>query len=127
DAVAPRLGQPLGAGYTLASVWDTAVPYYGFFVEERDVADGPKFQRFLAELDSELGRQNIEYAAKRESGRLGPVRPVVLPPGTWAKWDAARLTARGGSAEQYKHPCLVGDTTLQDELKANVSRTVKPD
>jgi hypothetical protein len=127
DAVAPRLGQPLGAGYTLAPVWEEAVPYYGFFVEHPDVSDEGRFQRFLSELDAELGRQNIEYAAKRESGRLGPVRAVLLAPGTWATWDATRLAARGGAAEQYKHPCLVGDTTLQDELKSNISRVGKPD
>lgn len=116
DAVAPKHGQSLAAGYTLAPVWDDAVPYYGFFVEQTDAADAVRFDRFLTDLDAELGRQNIEYAAKRESGRLGPVRPVPLPPGTWAKWDAARLATRGGSAEQYKHPCLVGETSLLQEL-----------
>jgi hypothetical protein len=127
DAVAPRLGQPLGAGYTLAPVWDGAVPYYGLFVEEIDAAAGPKFQAFLAELDGELGRQNIEYAAKRQSGRLGPVRAVLLPPGTWATWDAARLAARGGAAEQYKHPCLVGDTSFRDEFRSQLAGVGKPD
>jgi hypothetical protein len=127
DAVAPRLGQPLGAGYTLAPVWDEAVPYYGFFVELPDVTDEGRFQRFLSELDAELGRQNIEYSAKRESGRLGQLRAVQLAPGTWATWDAARLATRGGAAEQYKHPCLVGDTKFRDELKSNISRAGKLD
>jgi hypothetical protein len=127
DAVAPRLGQPLGAGYTLAPVWDEAVPYYGFFVESPDATDGARFQRFLTELDAELGRQNIEYAAKRESGRLGPVCAVLLAPGTWARWDAARLAARGGAAEQYKHPCLVGDTNFRDEFRSKLAGVGKPD
>jgi hypothetical protein len=127
DTVAPRHGQPLGAGYTLAPVWDGAVPHYGFFVEEPDAAAGPRFQAFLAELDAELGRQNIEYAAKRESGRLGPVRAVRLPAGTWATWDAARLAARGGAAEQYKHPCLVGETSFHDEFRSSLAEAGKPD
>jgi hypothetical protein len=116
DAVAPRRGQPLGAGYTLAPMRDGPVPYYGFFIESPDAADGAKLDGFLSELDAELGRQNIEYAAKREGGRLGPIRAHRLPPGTWAEWDAARLAARGGSAEQYKHPCLVGDEEFRDSL-----------
>jgi hypothetical protein len=120
DAVAPRRGQPLGAGYTLAPVRDESVPYYGFFVEESDAMDGATFDRFLTDLDEELGRQNIEYAAKREGGRLGPIRPHRLPPGTWATWDAARLAARGGAAEQYKHPCLVGDEGFRDSLMNGV-------
>jgi hypothetical protein len=121
DAVAPRYDQSLGAGYTLAPVWNDSVPYYGLFVEEPDVADETKWRGFLVELDAELGRQNIEYAAKRESGRLGPVQPFLLRPGTWAQWDKARLAARGGSAEQYKHPCLVGEVAFRDEMKKFVS------
>jgi hypothetical protein len=116
DAAAPRHGQPLGAGYTLAPVWEGPVPAYGFFVETDDAADAAKLNRFLTDLDAELGRQNIEYAAKRQSGRLGPIQAHRLPAGTWAKWDAARLAARGGSAEQYKHPCLVGDAAFRGSL-----------
>ncbi len=120
DAVAPKHNQSLGAGYTLAPVWDDKLPYYGLFVEESDVTDLAKWQRFLIDLDAELGRQNIEYAAKRESGRLGPLQTVPLPPGTWAKWDKARLAARGGSAEQYKHPCLIGEMSFVKELRKHV-------
>jgi hypothetical protein len=78
-------------------------------------------------LDAELGRQNIEYAAKRESGRLGQLRAVLLAPGTWATWDAARLAARGGAAEQYKHPCLIGDTNFHDEFRSKLASVGKPD
>ncbi|HEY2909135.1 MAG TPA: GH3 auxin-responsive promoter family protein, partial [Gemmataceae bacterium] len=51
----------------------------------------------------------IEYAAKRESRRLGPIRAAIVPGGTWAKWDRDRLAQSGGSHEQYKRPCLIGD------------------
>jgi hypothetical protein len=115
DAVAHRVPHHVSA-YTLAPVWDDARPYYGLFVEEADAADGPGLRRLLAEFDRELGEQNIEYAAKREGGRLGPVRAEVIPAGAWAKWDRDRLAATGGSPEQYKHPCLVGDLGFKDAM-----------
>ena len=58
------------------------------------------------ELERALGEVNIEYAAKRESLRLGPVRLELLPTGAWAEWDRQRLARSGGTPEQYKHPCL---------------------
>ena len=106
DDVATRFGYRVTAAYAVAPVWDDRAPYYGLFVEEADATFPPTF---LAAFDVEMGRQNIEYAAKRESGRLGPVRAVVRPNGFWATWDRTALATRGGSAEQYKHPCLIGD------------------
>jgi hypothetical protein len=108
DAAAARTGQPLTA-YTVAPVWDDARPYYAAFIEEPDAADEARLRRFLADLDRSLGEENVEYAAKREGGRLGPVRAAVIPAGAWAAWDRDRLAKTGGSPEQYKHPCLVGD------------------
>jgi GH3 auxin-responsive promoter len=108
DVVAPRVGQPLTA-YSLAPVWDDRQPFYAVFLERPDAADGPRLARFLAELDAELGARNVEYAAKRQSGRLGPVQARLVPAGYWAAWDQSRLAKAGGAAEQYKHPCLIGD------------------
>lgn len=107
-----RTGVPIGA-YSLAPVWDDAQPYYGLFVEETDEAG---LLWFLAEYDRCLGELNIEYAAKRESGRLGAVRAMILAPGTWAAWDRARLAKTGGSPEQYKHPCLIGDLAFRETM-----------
>ncbi|MBL8864176.1 MAG: GH3 auxin-responsive promoter family protein [Planctomycetia bacterium] len=111
DAVLKLVPQPI-TGYTLAPVFDDALPYYAIFLEESDTADRQRLNRFLAELDRELGVQNIEYAAKRESARLGPLRVRVIPAGHWAKWDAERLKKTGGAAEQYKRPCLIGDVNF---------------
>ncbi len=113
DAVLGRVPQPL-TGYTLAPIWDDVRPYYGLFLEEPDTADGDTLRRFLGEFERELGVQNIEYEAKRGSARLGPVRVEVLPAGAWAKWDRERLEKTGGSPEQYKRPCLIGDTKFRD-------------
>ena len=116
DAVAKRVHQPITA-YSLAPVWDDAQPYYAIFLEEQDIADLAGVRSFLGELDRSLGEENIEYAAKRESGRLGPPQVAVIPTGTWAAWDRDRLARTGGSPEQYKHPCLIGDTGFKETLK----------
>lgn len=115
DATAGRVPHPVTA-YSLAPIWDDARPYYALFIEEPDAADEAGLRRFLAAFDAELGEQNVEYAAKRESGRLGPVRAAVIPAGTWAKWDRDRLAKTGGSPEQYKHPCLIGDLRFRDTM-----------
>ena len=121
DAAARAVHQPVTA-YTLAPVWDDRLPYYALFLEEPDAADAAGLRRFLAEFDRRLGEENIEYAAKREGGRLGPVRAAVIPAGAWAAWDRDRLAKTGGSPEQYKHPCLVGDLGFRATM--NVVREV---
>jgi hypothetical protein len=102
--------------YTLAPCWDEELPYYGLFVERGDL-NGREAAPGLAEaLDRRLAQANIEYAGKRESGRLGPVRLELLPAGTWLRWDRQRLARTGGAAEQYKHPCLVGDLNFRQTM-----------
>lgn len=108
DATALTIPQPITA-YSLAPCWDDVQPYYGLFLEEQDVQNPRLLNDFLLKLDHQLGEENIEYAAKRDSGRLGPIRAEVIPTGTWTKWDRERLARNGGSPEQYKHPCLIGD------------------
>lgn len=115
DAVLKAVPQPI-TGYTLAPVFDDRQPYYAIFLEEPDAADTDRLRRFVAALDHELGVQNIEYAAKRESGRLGPVRVKTIPAGEWAKWDVARLKKTGGASEQYKRPCLIGDVNFHTTM-----------
>lgn len=115
DAVLKRVPQPI-TGYTLAPVFDERQPYYAIFLEAPDAADVDRLRRFLAELDRELGVQNIEYAAKRESGRLGPIRAQLIAAGAWAIWDVERLKKTGGAAEQYKRPCLIGDVNFANTM-----------
>ena len=95
--------------YALAPIWDERSPYYAIFLEEQDANDRPTLQRFLAEFDAELMRQNSEYEAKRQSGRLHPLRARIIATGAWLSWDRERLQKTGGSPEQYKHPCLIGN------------------
>jgi hypothetical protein len=112
--VTARLGVPLPV-YTVAPVWDDERPYYGLFVE-RGGWNESAVRDVLPAFDSSLSEANDEYRSKRASGRLGEVRVLWLPPGTWASWDRERLTNAGGPPEQYKHPCLIGDLKFRDSM-----------
>lgn len=102
--------------YSLAPIWRDDAPYYGLFVEASDLP-APEFRsRLAAAVERQLQSSNIEYATKRESRRLGPVEVRLLPPGTWREWDHKRLATAKGSAEQYKHPCLIPDVELHKSL-----------
>jgi hypothetical protein len=114
-AVLPRLDLTL-TSYSLAPCWDDETPYYGLFVERPDLANPDQGQRLAALLDRQLGEENIEYRAKRDSLRLGSVRLGLLPGGAWAQWDRQRLARNGGAMEQYKHPCLINDVNLRATL-----------
>ena len=103
------------SAYRLAPCWDDEQPYYGLFVERCDVTRDQGVKLTIA-LERRLAEVNVEYAAKRESLRLGPVRLQFLPPDTWARWDRERLARTGGSLEQYKHPCLISDVKFRESM-----------
>jgi len=94
-----------------------ATPYYELRLEARDGLDAGA----LAEaLDRELAGLNVEYASKRRSGRLGPIRPVLLRPGTLEQAETENIRRRGGRSEQYKHQYLLTDV-LDEAAKAQRS------
>jgi GH3 auxin-responsive promoter len=109
--------------YSVAPCWDDEQPYYTLFVERSDLQGKDHGLRLLKEMEERLQRINIEYAAKRESRRLGPLRLALIPENTWQQWDRARLAKSGGTLEQYKHPCLIVDPkfragiTISEELR----------
>ena len=81
-----------------------ATPYYELRLE----LTGPEpAEALAAEFDKALGQLNIEYAAKRRSGRLQAVRAVPLPPGTLQEAQAEAIRRRHGRSEQYKHQYLL--------------------
>ena len=41
---------------------------------------------------------------------------MLIPTGEWTIWDRNRLSQTGGSPEQYKHPCLIGDLKFRDTM-----------
>ncbi|MFF8842748.1 GH3 auxin-responsive promoter family protein [Streptomyces sp. NPDC015127] len=99
-SVVPVWGQP--PGYVLLMEWEGG--------------SGPGSDRFCAHVDAELGRVNTEYADKRGSGRLRPLRARVVLPGTFRRL-AERRVARGASATQVKHRWLNADASLLQELE----------
>ena len=115
DAVANRINQPVTA-YSVSPVWHDQQPYYAIYLEEPDAQNEIAMKQFLAAFDLQLGAENVDYAAKRESGRLGAIRAMIIPAGAWTKWDKERLAQTGGSPEQYKHPCLIGDLKFRDTM-----------
>jgi hypothetical protein len=107
--------------YSVAPCWpargngtDFEQPYYGLFVERGDLTPVDAGARLAGRLDEKLRELNVEYASKRESGRLGSLRLEPVPPGFWARWDRERLQRNGGTMEQYKHPCLIADPKFSE-------------
>jgi hypothetical protein len=85
-------------------------PYYELRLE---VADDAAAASIAAAMDDALCGLNIEYKSKRSGGRLGSVRAVRLPAGSLAAAEAARIAARGGRGEQYKHQYLLVDVLTE--------------
>ena len=109
-----RTGFGVGT-YSLAPIWDDVRPYYGLFVEEADTVDAAGLSRFLR---STIGAWRVEHRVRGQT-RGRPPRPGAgggVAPGAWAEWDRGRLAKTGGSPEQYKHPCLIGDLGLRDSV-----------
>lgn len=103
NRAAASMGLPLCA-FVLAPRWGD-LPYYTLHLE----AQGCTVERLSTlgrRLDEELGAVNIEYASRRRSLRLGPVRINVLPDGFLAARDHEQAEARRRGNEQYKHRYL---------------------
>ena len=99
--------------FTVCPEWGDP-PGYRLLHEERDAAFEPAV---LADIDARLVRENEEYAEKRQSGRLAELSALPIPDGTWRKFMAKRQSGPGGSAEQYKHPCLMPSLEFLPEFR----------
>jgi hypothetical protein len=86
------------------------------------LASNPQVQmrsEFALALDEDLCRRNVEYGEKRHTGRLQMIRVQELSPEAWKSFTNLRQSGSGGSAEQYKHPCLMPDPQFEEKfLKA---------
>ncbi len=94
--------------YLLLPAWSEP-PYYSLLVEEDDLEAADAADRLAAAVEEELRRQNAEYANRRETRRLGPVRIVRIRRGSWSDMQKRRLAKSGGAVEQYKQPHLIPD------------------
>jgi hypothetical protein len=96
------------SAFTLAPCWSDP-PYYTLMVEANQVRAARSEHELITAIDRHLCLQNIEYDSKRRSRRLGPVTLSLLPAGTWDRYARDSLVRRGGTTEQYKHPCITSD------------------
>ena len=94
--------------YLLLPSWGEP-PYYSLLVEESDLTGPEAAERLAGAVEEHLRARNVEYASKRDTLRLGPVRTIRLPDGAWVEFQKRRLARSGGTVEQYKQPHLIPD------------------
>jgi len=97
--------------YLLVPTWNDP-PYYSLLIEEGDLRTAGVAERLGVAVEHELRHQNVEYVCKRDTRRLGPVRVLRIPDGSWVEFQKRRLVRSGGTVEQYKQPHLVPDLDL---------------
>ena len=120
DAAARTLSI-LGSPFTLRLVLDDR-PWYELAVETA----GLDPSTLASLLDEQLGLHNVEYASKRRSGRLAPVRVRFLPAGSYALLRR-RAVASGTPEGQYKHPSMaLTESTWSELLRAAEDQTGSP-
>jgi hypothetical protein len=107
--------------YLLLPTWGEP-PFYSLLVESDDLDPGASSERLGDRVEAELQSQNVEYANKRETLRLAPVRIGRIPEGSWGHFQRRRLAKSGGTVEQYKQPHLIPDV---EEISA--FRLLDPD
>jgi len=94
--------------FTVMPVWGEP-PGYRLVIEDADSHTTASWDQLAERVDRRLQELNIEYREKRNSGRLAPMQLTRIPVGTWTRFASSRRRKRGGSLEQYKHPCLIPD------------------
>jgi len=92
--------------FTLQGVF-AHVPYYRLTIEPFAAELAPRVESLAGALDRRLGELNIEYAAKRAGGRLGPLRAVAAAAGHFEAVEREAIRLRLGRGEQYKHKYLL--------------------
>ena len=105
---AQRLANVQLRSYLLLPSWGEP-PFYGLLVESSDLPSADLGQLLARVVEEQLRAQNIEYANKRDTLRLGPVCTILLADGSWAEFQRHRLARSGGTVEQYKQPHLIAD------------------
>jgi hypothetical protein len=99
--------------YLLLPAWGDP-PHYWLLVEKDDLAPLDVVTRLAEAVEQELRRQNLEYANRRDTRRLDPVRVLPVERGSWVEYQKRRLAQSGGTVEQYKQPHLIPDL---DQIK----------
>lgn len=101
--------------FVVVPVWGEP-PGYRLLIESGEF-DSPNIMDPLAiRVDENLCQSNVEYREKRESDRLSPLAGQFVSNGTMGNLAKQRNQRKGGSMEQYKHPCLIADLEFIDQL-----------
>jgi hypothetical protein len=96
----------------------------GYVVLMENVPPGFHEVELAGKINDHLMRLNTEYESKMHSGRLRPVTLRQVPPGTWERLRRCKMSYRGVSVEQYKHPYLVSRLKFLEELDGLSARNV---
>ena len=72
--------------------------------------------RLGAAFDRILGELNIEYADRRDGGRLGVMRVLAAPPGTYNELRAAAVS-EGRPDGQWKPPVLIAPASWEGGMR----------
>jgi hypothetical protein len=99
QTVAAEAGLAIAFHLVLA---DEAAARYRVLLEAGEAPEAPALDR---RIDAEIGATNIEYAAKRASGRLGPIEVRWLKPGAGAAYRRW-CVSRGQRDAQFKAQTL---------------------
>lgn len=92
--------------FTMIPSWGEP-PRYQLMLEDWEVPQNGSSREFETRLDERLCEINCEYQEKRTTARLAPLEILPLRRGSWSEFARERQARRGGSIEQYKHPCLL--------------------
>ncbi|MEO2013529.1 MAG: GH3 auxin-responsive promoter family protein [Fuerstiella sp.] len=110
--------------FTLTPEWGHPPAYTLFVATARtDAAGRTALEKLAVTVDAALCQRNCEYSEKRSTNRLAMLRCEVVSPECWSRFTTNRLRASGGSAEQYKHPCLLPDPLFEGRFFASVEAT----
>ncbi len=101
--------------FAMVPVWNEP-PQYQLLIEQRDLPSGDAREDLAQQIEDQLKTLNCEYREKRQTGRLAPMKVVPLRNGTWKEFSRKRQSNRGGSVEQYKHPCLIPNMQIASQI-----------
>ena len=105
--------------FVLCPQW-AETPYYVLIVEQADLTRGELRTALPERVDRALQEVNIEYATKRKSERLDPIRLVLIRDGVFERHKQERIRLQGGRSEQYKHVYLRADPSYFDSLRSEI-------
>lgn len=122
-------GEKVGESHVVSAVGRLGLRAHGFSVVV-ELGDPPRYvlafephgdaapaalEEVARGFDTALAAENLEYAAKRESGRLGSPKAVLLPAGAYER-ERARRVAAGAPDAHVKPPHLSRDPELLRRL-----------